>query len=266
MPKISVIMGVYNCKNIDLLYKSIRSIINQTYNDWEFLICDDGSTDGTLKELQKIAKEDERIKILSYSENKGLSYALNFCLNKANGEYIARQDDDDISNHDRLFKQVDFLDNNLNYAFVGTMANVIDDSGIWGEYKVEEKPEKQNFFWTNPFIHPTIMVRSSVLNEVSGYRVAKETRRCEDYDLFMRLYSKNHKGYNIQEKLYDYRIENIPNKKYRPMKYRIDESIVRFKGYCKMGVLFRGFPYVLKPIFIGLIPQKLFYKIRKKQY
>lgn len=82
----------------------------------------------------------------------------------------------------------------------------------------------------------------------------------------MRLYSENYKGYNLQEKLYCYRIVNNPNIKYRPMKYRIDEAIVRFKGYKKMGMLFKGFPYVFKPIIIGLIPQKIFYRVRKKQY
>lgn len=266
MPKVSIIMGVYNCKNIELLHKSIESIINQTYTDWELLICNDGSTDKTLEVLEKIKEIDKRIKILSYDNNQGLSYALNVCLQEATGEYIARQDDDDISKCDRLYKQVEFLEHNPNYTLVGTMADVVDDSGIWGEYNVQEMPQRETFFWTNPFIHPTIMIRSSALYAVGGYRVAKETRRCEDYDLFMRLYSENYKGYNLQEKLYCYRIVNNPNIKYRPMKYRIDEAIVRFKGYKKMGMLFKGFPYVFKPIIIGLIPQKIFYRVRKKQY
>ena len=266
MPKVSIIMGVYNCKNIELLHKSIESIINQTYTDWEFLICNDGSTNKTLDELEIIAKKDKRIKILSYEKNQGLSYALNFCLQNATGEYIARQDDDDISKCDRLYKQVEFLEHNQNYAMVGTLADVIDDNEIWGEYRVEEIPQKETFFWTNPFIHPTMMIRSCALSAVGGYRVAKETRRCEDYDLFMRMYSESYKGYNLQEKLYYYRIENNSNIKYRPMKYRIDEAVVRFKGYKKMRVLFKGFPYVFKPIIIGLIPQKIFYRVRKKQY
>ena len=77
MIKVSVIMGVYNCKNEELLRKSVDSIINQTYKNWEFIICNDGSTNNTLEMLNEIAKKDPRIKIISYSTNKGLNYALN---------------------------------------------------------------------------------------------------------------------------------------------------------------------------------------------
>ena len=83
MTKVSVIMGVYNCKNEELLRKSVDSIINQTYKNWEFIICNDGSTNNTLEMLNDIAKKDSRIKIISYSKNKGLNYALNTCLKEA---------------------------------------------------------------------------------------------------------------------------------------------------------------------------------------
>ena len=76
MIKVSVIMGVYNCKNEELLKKSVDSIINQTYKNWEFIICNDGSTNNTLEMLNEIAQKDSRIKIISYSTNKGLNYAL----------------------------------------------------------------------------------------------------------------------------------------------------------------------------------------------
>ena len=108
MPKISVIMGVYNNKNFDLLEKSVESIITQTFTDWEFIICNDGSVNETLPQLDKIAAKDSRIKVLSYSQNKGLNYALNECLQCAKGEYIARQDDDDISKPERLEKEMLF--------------------------------------------------------------------------------------------------------------------------------------------------------------
>ena len=266
MPKVSVIMGVYNNKNNVLLEKSIDSIINQTFDDWEFLICNDGSTDDTLSQLERITKKDNRITILSYNQNKGLNYALNTCLQQAKGEYIARQDDDDISKPERIQKEVDFLDDNPDYVLVGTCADVFDDSGIWGRYDVPEKPEKKDFYWNSPFIHPSIMVRKSAYDELKGYRCAKETRRCEDYDFFMRLYAAGKKGYNIQELLYEYRMDNNPREKHRPMKYRIDEAIVRYKGYEAMGNLIKGIPYVFKPIVVGLIPQKFLCRIKKKRY
>ena len=82
----------------------------------------------------------------------------------------------------------------------------------------------------------------------------------------MNMYAKGFIGYNIQEKLYLYRMLNDPNVKYRPMKYRIDEAVVKFKGYKNMGNLFFGIPYVIKPILVGLIPQKFLYHIKKTTY
>lgn len=266
MPTISVIMGVYNCKNYEILKASVMSIVSQTYKDWEFIICDDGSTNNTMGMLSEIAKIDERIKIIGYKENKGLANALNTCIQEAMGEYIARQDDDDVSLPDRFEKQIAFLKNNNEYSMVGTLANVFDENGIWGKYKLDELVTQKSFLWNSPFLHPSLIIKKKDIVKVGGYRIAKETRRCEDYDLWMRMYAQGMKGYNLQEVLFNYRIVNDPNKKYRPIKYRIDEAIVRFKGYKAMGILLKGFPYIFKPIVIGMIPQFIFSKIRKKQY
>ncbi len=266
MPKVSVIMGIYNCKNYELLDQSIDSILKQTFQDFELIICNDGSTNGTLEYLKSIESKDKRIKILSYEKNRGLNYALNTCLEKATGEYIARQDDDDISAPDRLEKEIAFLDNNPEYAIVGTLAYVFDDNGIWGKYDNPERPSKNDFYWNSPFMHPTIMIRKEAYDAVNGYRISKETRRCEDIDLFMRMYAAGYEGYNIQERLYSYRMVNDPKIKYRPMKYRIDEAIVKYKGYKAMGNLLCGLPYVVKPFIVGMLPQKILYQIKKKRY
>lgn len=266
MPKVSIIMGVFNCKDKAKLRKSVESIINQTYRNWEFVICNDGSSDDTHKFLDEIKEMDSRIKIVSYKTNKGLAYALNYALKNSEGEYIARQDDDDYSESTRLEKEVHFLDRNPEYAMVGTAAVVYDDNGIWGDYPVEEKPTKKSFLWNNPFIHPVMMMRKEALEAVGGYRISKETRRCEDYDLFMRMYAKGYIGFNIQEMLYRYYKENKRDSKYRPMRVRLEEAKVRFIGYRKMNILLPGIFYVLKPIIIGLIPQKLFRVIEKRQY
>lgn len=266
MPKVSVIMGVYNCKDYKMLEKSVFSIINQTYNDWELILCNDGSTNDTIDMLEKVSKLDKRIKVIGYNENKGLAYALNFCIRVARGEYIARQDDDDVSLPDRLEKQLNFIENNKKYSIVGSRANVFDDSGIWGKFDVVEYPVSNTFLWSNPFIHPATLIRKCDVLSVGGYRVAKETRRCEDYDLWMRMYSVGMLGYNLQEVLFNYRIVNESKTKYRPMKYRIDEAIVRFKGYKAMGILLKGLPYIFKPVIIGLIPQFIFKFVRDGQY
>ena len=218
------------------------------------------------EELKKIAQSDSRIKIISYEKNRGLNHALNECLAVSQGKYIARQDDDDVSKPERLKKQVQFLDENREYAIVGTCADVFDNNGIWGEYTVPEKPQKGDFLWNSPFMHPTTMMRKAELLSGGGYREAKETRRCEDYDLFMNLYAKGYRGYNIQEKLYYYRIVRDEKNKHRPMKYRVDEMIVRFRGYKNMRMLLRGMPYVFKPVIIGLIPQSILKQIKQSRY
>ena len=164
-----------------------------------------------------------------------------------------------------IHKLLYFANNNPQYAIIGSKAYVTDDNGIWGEFPVEETPAKKSFYWNSPFIHPTTLIRREALESVGGYRVAKETRRCEDYDLFMRMYAAGYKGFNIQEPLYEYRLVN-GNRKNRPMWQRVDEAVVRWKGYRQLGILIGGIPYIIKPLVIGMIPQRVIRIIKRKQY
>lgn len=264
MPRVSIIMGVYNCKDKDALLRSVSSIINQTYLDWEFIIVNDGSTDDTTLTLDEIAKLDNRIIITGYENNKGLAFALNFGISKARGEYIARMDDDDISRSDRLEKQVSYLDGHPSIGFVGSIANVFNKEGIWGMLKMPEYPTEKDFLWNIPFIHPSMVFRKRVF-EYCSYSTDKVNLRCEDYTLVMDLYSQGYKGYNFQEPLLDYYIEN-GNKKYRPMKDRITEAIARYRGYKKNGILIIGIPYIVKPLLLGIIPQCILRCIKRHQY
>lgn len=269
MTRVAVIMAVYNCKNYDMLLDSVKSIINQSFEDFEFLICNDGSDDGhkTEKYLERIKKLDPRISIYSYKINKGPAYARNYCISKSNSEYIAIQDDDDRSRNDRLEKEFKFLDNHSQYDFVGSIARVYNEKKVWGIYTLPEYPERKNFLWNSPFANPTIMFRRNVFDAVGGYRISKETKvTAEDYDLFMRLYSKGYKGYNIQETLYDYRIINDPKVKYRKIRKRYAETIVRCKGFKQLKLGIKSLPYIVKPLVVGLIPQRFFYHIKNNQY
>lgn len=137
-----------------------------------------------------------------------------------------------------------------------------------GEYRIPEKPQRKDFLWNSPFLNPSMMFRAAVLKNINGFKVSTENKRAEDYDLFFRLYAKGYKGYNIQRKLFNYRIEieDEKNKKYRPMKDRINEAKVRIKGFKMLHMSIRGIPFVIKPVLIGLIPHQIFYKIRRKQY
>lgn len=262
MCEISVIMGIYNMANKkEIMRLAIESILNQTYKNFEFIICDDGSSDETYELLKEFCKKDERILLLKNNKNRGLAYSLNNCLKIAKGKYIARMDADDISIKDRFEKQIKFLEKNPEYALVGCNLLYINNKGIWGKRILPEYPNKKSFLFTSPFAHPTILIRKDILNLLNGYKVEKITRRLEDYDLFMRLYANNYKGYNIQEFLYQFREDEDAFKR-RAYKYRWDEVQVRYRGFKSLGLIPFALPYVIKPLIVGLIPQKILSKIR----
>lgn len=263
-PKVSVIMGVLNAE--ERVIDSIKSIQNQTMENFEFIICDDGSSDNTVNILENIAEEDRRIIVIKNEKNIGLARTLNKCIELARGEYIARMDDDDFSYKDRLKLQVEFLDNNLDYDFVSSAIDSYDGEKNISKVKLRCKtPKKEDFLWGNCFVHPATMFRATEIKLVGGYRVAKETRRAEDYDLFMRMYANGMKGLNIETPLLRYYVNPKAMKK-RKYVYRIDEMIVRYKGFKSLGLLPKGLMYVIKPLFVGVIPNNLLYKIKKKKY
>ena len=107
--KVSVIMGIYNCAST--LDESIGSILNQSYSNWELIMCDDGSMDDTYqKALFHKKKYGDRIILLRNEHNMGLNYTLNKCLEVATGDYVARMDGDDISLPTRFEKEVKYLE------------------------------------------------------------------------------------------------------------------------------------------------------------
>lgn len=265
MPRLSVIMGVYNTDDRDMLYYSIRSVLGQSFTDFEFIICDDGSTDQTFARLQELAVHDCRIRLLRNECNLGLAATLNRCLKEAKGDYIARQDADDFSVPNRFIEQVAFLDNNSGAAFVGSSVALFDENGVWGQYKLKEFPNKEDFLFTVPIMHASVVFRKSALLAVNGYRVAPETRRAEDYDLFMRMYAAGFYAANLQQQLYHVR-ENKAALRRRKYCYRIDDAIVRYKGFKALGLFWRGIPFILKPLIVGLIPAELLGRLKNVYY
>lgn len=107
-PIISVLMGIYNEKNKNYVIQAIDSILQQSFTDFEFIICDDGSTNEFYAWLQDVCRKDSRIRLLRNDKNMGLSYTLNRCMKHARGKYYARMDADDISKENRLKKQLLF--------------------------------------------------------------------------------------------------------------------------------------------------------------
>ena len=261
MPKISVLMGVYNCE--DTIEKSIQSIIAQTYDDWEFIICDDCSCDDTSAIIEKYVKKDSRIYLIRNDKNQGLSYSLNQCLKHAKGEYCARMDGDDVCDETRFEKQVRFLDEHKEYGFVSTTMFRYDEEGIYQVPQDEESysPTNKDFIKGSPFCHAPVMMRMEAYKKVDGYRDIDRTRGVEDYDLWFRLYAKGIKGYILAEPLYGM-FDGRGAAKRRTFRRRLNEAWVRWNGYKLLHIPIIYRVYVLKPIVIGMIPQWLYRIIR----
>jgi glycosyltransferase EpsE len=263
MPRITVIIPAYNVAGS--LDRCLDSIEKQTFADWEAVACDDASTDATWSLLEKWAGKDGRIAILKNDRNLRAAATRNRCLEKAKGEYIALQDADDTSGLDRFEKELKFLEEHGEYAFVGAAMACFDERGIWRKFVQKAVPTRRDFIWRPPFNHAAVMFRKEALDAVRGYRVAKETVRGQDLDLFMRLYAAGFKGYNLQETLYFYNEDraNFSRRKYR---YRLDEAKIRLRGYRAMGLLPWGFIGVLKPLVVGLIPAQLMKHFKRWAY
>lgn len=264
-PLISVIMGVYNIEHLSMFHDAVESVLSQTMHNFEFLICDDGSTDNTWDILSDLAREEPKIRLLRNSSNMGLAFSLNQCINESYGIFIARQDADDISDKTRYQKQIDFLKQNNHISFVGSNVSLWDETGRWGQRNFPRLPEVKDFLFTQPFVHGALMFRKEALQEVSGYRVAKETRRTEDYDMLMRMYSKGLRGANLSEQLYHFREDRAAQKR-RKFCYRIDEAKVRYQRFQELDLMPSAWPYILKPIVVGLIPPVLLRKLKAMRH
>lgn len=254
MPKVSVIMGVYNVRNKNYLEKSINSILNQTYKNFEFIICDDGSTNETYKLINELIKNDDRCLLIQNKRNMGLAQTLNNCISIAKGEYIARMDDDDISIKERLEKQVIFLDENPDVDVLGTNAYFIDSTGKrYNEFVGKETIKLEDTIKKCKLIHPSVMMRKKALNLVGDYTVSKLTTRAEDYDLWCKMAERGSKIKNLNTFLLEYR-EDRDSLKKRKYIHRIEEFKLKKYWIKRAGYKQSLLIYAYKPLIVGLIP------------
>jgi glycosyltransferase EpsE len=258
-------MSVFNTNDECVLQRSIQSILSQTFSDFEFIICDDGSNDGTYEILTNITNGDSRIKLIKNETNMKAANARNRCISLSKGKYIAIMDADDYSDVNRLQIQHDFLENNMQFDFVGSSANLFNETGLWGHRIYNPFPENKDFLFVLPFIHASVMFRRNALEEVGSYRIAMETIRTEDYDLFMRLYANGFKGANLEDTLYFVREDQSLYKR-RRYRHKIYEALVRYKGFRALGLMPGGFFYVIKPLIVGLIPVSLLNLLKDMYY
>ena len=200
MPKISVLMPAYNVEKY--IAESIESILNQTFTDFEFLIINDGSTDGTAQIIKEYAKKDKRIRFIDNKKNQGLIAVLNQGLDLCTGEYIARMDSDDISLPERFAKQVEYMEMHPECGLLGTAGqNFGADTNT---YYSPEHVDMFDLLRGVGFYHPSVMMRKSVMDK---YNLRYDPRYylVEDLELWSRMLHVTQEC-NLPEVLIKYRV------------------------------------------------------------
>lgn len=263
-PKVSVIMGIYNCEKT--LAEAIDSILNQTYANWELIMCDDGSTDGTYAIAEQYKKNyPNKIVLLKNKQNMKLSYTLNRCLEAATGTLIARMDGDDRSRPERLSIQVHFLMTHPAVHLVGTDMQCFDEEGKHGIRHAAANPNKMTIRQTTPFFHATIMTYKKIYEALGGYTVGKRAERIEDVELWFRFFHHGFSGANIPEVLYDVR-EDYDSIRRRKISERWNSFRTLVWGYQLLGFPKR---WLIKPAILtvvkSIVPFHVIKMIRQRQ-
>lgn len=260
MPKVSVIMGIYNCAAT--LQEALDSLFAQTFQDFEIVLCEDGSKDDTYALAQKIASEHPNVKLICNEHNMGLNVTLNNCLSVAEGKYIARMDGDDISLPTRFEAEVAFLDSHPQYAIVTTPMIYFDEAGVFRRGHGGLEPTLTDFAKFSPFCHAPCMVRREAFDAVNGYSVSPSLLRQEDYELWIKMYKKGFRGYTLEEPLYKMRDDRNALRRRNWMSRR-NEAYVKLLACRELNLPFYCYIYCLKPILVYLMPDWLYHRLHR---
>jgi glycosyltransferase involved in cell wall biosynthesis len=213
-PTISIIMSNYNCGKY--IWRTLESIIAQTYTDWEAIVVDDGSTDNSREVILSYAQKDSRIKPFLLQENRGMCFGLNYALEHALGTYYARIDSDDFWEPEKLEIQMKYMETHPNCGACFTWVRVVDeDEKPVPSYLCEERDKIYNsenrsraqwlrtfFFEGCKLCHPTALIRKEAIDKVGKYNYIY--KQIQDYDLWIRI-AKHYDIHVIPQKLINYR-------------------------------------------------------------
>ena len=266
--KVSIITGIYNCA--PTLDMAIQSILDQTYKNWEFILCDDGSKDETYEIALKYKNRfPDKFIVVKNEKNMGLNFTLNKCLKLATGEYVARMDGDDVSLPTRFEKEVEFLNTHPEYAIVSTPMIMFDEHGDWGQTNIIEKPQIVDFVHHTPFFcHAACMIRRDAFLDVNGYTVDKRLLRFEDCNLWFKLYGKGYRGYNLSEPLYKM-LDDRNAFSRRTFSARMRGVYVKYSGFKLVNMPKRHYYGLVvefvKCFLIGICPPPVYKALHRKK-
>lgn len=263
MPELSVVMSVFN--GGDELYKSIESILVQTFSDFEFIIINDGSFDNTAEILEAYTKKDNRIKVHSQN-NKGLSNSLNYAVSIAGSPIIARQDADDTSLPERFEKQIIYLSANPSLSLIGT--GFIERSK-WDNFsrkhlnKFSPAQCRKNMIKGNFMCHSSIMFRKRVFEEVGGYN--KDYCFAEDYKLYFDFLKISDIGVLPEVMVYKNTCDNSISVK-NERKQRVCAIKAKYYAIKEGQYNILNFVYVIKSLIGYILPKSIKRIIDKLRY
>ena len=201
-PIMSVVMSIFNGQAF--LPEAVGSILNQTFREFEFVIIDDGSTDGTAGALSSYARRDGRIRVVRH-ENKGRAESLNVGIELARGKYIARMDADDISPPERLRMQIDFMERRPDVGLLGGAIELISSKGTVIDTRrppLEDSEIRSSMLRYNPY-HPAVVMRREITLAAGGYRRA--LLDADDYDMYLRIGERSQLA-NLDQVVLQYRL------------------------------------------------------------
>jgi glycosyltransferase involved in cell wall biosynthesis len=240
IPKMSVVMACYNEE--DVVEQAINSILNQTFEDFEFIIIDDGSKDRTPQIIQKMAQSDSRIVFLQNEENINLAGSLNRGIKKAKAEFIVRMDADDLSRADRLERHYQYLAEHPKIEVLGSNARLIKNGKIIGLTNVprSQREMEKSRYRKSLFIHPSVTIRKRAFNLYGYYD--ENLPWAEDTDLWLR-WLDNVQFANLEEPLIDYSLKQRINPK-----IAYYNNSVLFKNMVRRNDFFRNIHLFIRSI------------------
>ncbi len=243
-PKISVIISFFN--NCDTLEKSLKSILNQSYKDFELIIISDGSNDGSNKIVKKFLIKKNNILYFESKKNVGLTKMLNLGIKFSRGEYIARHDADDLSLSSRFKNQIDILKKKKNLDIIGSNAKyAYKNKTISIKMPEKDRDIKKKLIFRNTIIHSTVMMRKKIFQNNLSYD--EKFIRCQDYELWLRIKNKV-KFYNIQKELV-FRNVKTENFKIKDLLLTSKSRFIHCNYFLSFLLLFRDiFIFILKKI------------------
>ncbi len=250
---LSVVMAVYN--QAETLSPAVQSILEQSFSDFELVIVDDHSSDETPGLLSEWRTKDKRIKVITNTRHLGLTKSLNLGLKQVKTKLIARMDADDIALPQRFKRQRDYLLSHSKIGLLGTAVRLIDETGKFLKIKqlpASQEKIRQSILSFCPFVHPTWMLRRSVLDEVGTYNEA--FAYAQDYELALRIISR-FPGANLLDPLLNYRVNSAQTISLRHLKQQERLALkARFLALAKYGYSITESWRLIKPLLSFLVP------------